>query len=59
MERVTDMHDFYESPLEHRYAGEEMQRNFSDQKKFSTWRRLWLALAEASRRLAFRSRIFS
>ncbi len=51
MERVTDMHDFYESPLEHRYAGEEMQRNFSDQKKFSTWRRLWLALAEAEQTL--------
>ncbi|HPD89051.1 MAG TPA: adenylosuccinate lyase [Oscillospiraceae bacterium] len=48
---MTDMHDFYESPLEHRYAGEEMQRNFSDQKKFSTWRRLWLALAEAEQTL--------
>ncbi len=51
MERVMDMHDSYESPLENRYAGEEMKRNFSDQKKFSTWRRLWLALAEAEQAL--------
>lgn len=51
MERVMDMHDSYESPLENRYAGEEMKRNFSDQKKFSTWRRLWLALAESEQAL--------
>ena len=38
----------YKSPLSTRYASKEMQRLFSDQFKFSTWRRLWtiLALAE-------------
>ena len=30
-----------------RYSSKEMQFNFSEQKKFSTWRRLWLFLAEA------------
>ena len=41
------MHDSYQNPLCTRYAGKEMQRIFSDQQKFSTWRRLWLALAES------------
>ena len=45
------MHEFYESPLCGRYAGEEMKRLFSDDVKFSTWRRLWLALAESEREL--------
>lgn len=45
------MHEFYESPLCGRYAGEEMKRLFSDQRKFSTWRRLWLILAECEREL--------
>lgn len=38
----------YKSPLSTRYASKEMQFLFSDQFKFSTWRRLWtfLALAE-------------
>ena len=38
---------FYESPLCARYAGEDMKRIFSDERKFSTWRRLWLLLAES------------
>ena len=40
-------HDTYLSPLSTRYAGAEMRFNFSDAKKFTTWRRLWIALAEA------------
>ena len=45
------MHDSYQNPLCSRYAGKEMQRIFSDQQKFSTWRRLWLALAESEQAL--------
>ncbi|MEL7625177.1 MAG: adenylosuccinate lyase [Clostridiales bacterium] len=41
----------YESPLCARYASKEMQGIFSPQKKFSTWRRLWIALAEAQQEL--------
>ncbi len=45
------MHDRYQNPLCARYAGTEMQQIFSDDRKFSTWRRLWLALAEGEREL--------
>ena len=45
------MHDTYENPLCGRYADEQMQRLFSDQVKFSTWRRLWLILAESEQAL--------
>lgn len=45
------MHEFYENPLGGRYADEEMRRLFSDERKFSTWRRLWLALAESEQAL--------
>ena len=45
------MHEFYENPLCGRYADEEMRRLFSDDHKFSTWRRLWLALAESEQAL--------
>jgi len=41
----------YVSPLEGRYASAEMRELFSAQRKHSTWRRLWLALAEAEREL--------
>ena len=44
-------HEFYESPLCARYADEEMKRIFSDERKFSTWRRLWLLLAESEQAL--------
>ncbi len=41
----------YENPLCKRYASDEMQNIFSDDNKFSTWRKLWVALAEAEREL--------
>ncbi len=44
-------HDTYESPLSSRYASAEMLYNFSPDKKFSTWRRLWIALARAEMQL--------
>ncbi len=45
------MSDRYENPLGKRYASREMQYIFSDDNKFSTWRRLWVALAESEREL--------
>ena len=45
------MRDKYENPLVDRYASKEMNQNWSPQKKFSTWRRLWLALATAEKEL--------
>ena len=39
--------DVYSEPLVSRYTSREMQQLFSDQTKFSTWRRCWIALAEA------------
>ena len=45
------MRDRYESPLSSRYASDEMQYLFSPDKKFTTWRRLWLALARAEHEL--------
>jgi adenylosuccinate lyase len=41
----------YQNPLIERYASDEMSRIFSAANKFSTWRRLWLALAEAQQEL--------
>lgn len=41
----------YISPLSERYASEEMQYIFSREKKFRTWRKLWIALAETEREL--------
>ncbi|HAS92508.1 MAG TPA: adenylosuccinate lyase, partial [Clostridiales bacterium] len=41
----------YENPLCKRYASSEMQFIFSDDNKFSTWRRLWIALAESQKEL--------
>ncbi|MCR5793633.1 MAG: adenylosuccinate lyase [Lachnospiraceae bacterium] len=43
--------DRYTSPLSERYASKEMQYIFSPDKKFRTWRKLWIALAEAEREL--------
>ena len=39
----------YRSPLVSRYASAEMSYNFSDVKKFSTWRRLWFWLAKCQK----------
>lgn len=41
----------YSNPLCGRYAGSEMQHIFSNDKKFTTWRRLWIALAESEMEL--------
>ena len=43
--------DRYENPLCKRYASAEMQQIFSDDFKFSTWRKLWIALAESQKEL--------
>ncbi|MCQ2555100.1 MAG: adenylosuccinate lyase [Clostridia bacterium] len=45
------MHEIYENPLCKRYASKEMQEIFSDNRKFSTWRKLWIALAESEKEL--------
>lgn len=41
----------YENPLLSRYASREMAENFSDDKKFRLWRRLWIALAESEKEM--------
>jgi len=43
--------DRYSSPLSERYASKEMQYIFSQDMKFKTWRKLWIALAEAEHEL--------
>jgi len=47
---MTD-HSKYASPLTNRYASKEMAYNFSDDKKFSIWRQLWINLAIAEKQL--------
>lgn len=46
-----NVHTTYQSPLASRNASPQMQAIWSAQRKFSTWRRLWLALAEAEKEL--------
>lgn len=48
---VCKMKEIYESPLSSRYADREMKYLFSPDMKFRTWRRLWIALAEAEHEL--------
>jgi adenylosuccinate lyase len=48
---TTDPHANYDNPLIARYAGAEMSERWGPQRKFRTWRRLWLALAEAQHEL--------
>ena len=43
--------DRYQTPLAERYASKEMQYIFSPDKKFRTWRKLWIALAETEKEL--------
>ena len=45
------MRDAYKSPLQGRYASKEMLYLFSEEKKFKTWRKLWVILAEAEHEL--------
>ncbi len=47
----TLMHDIYLSPLSTRYSSAAMKHVFSDDTKFQTWRRLWIALAESEQAL--------
>jgi adenylosuccinate lyase len=46
-----DPHSLYDNPLIARYASRTMSELWSPRRKFSTWRRLWVALAEAQRAL--------
>ena len=48
---MSDPNNIYENPLVARYASKAMAALWSGQKKFSTWRQLWVALAEAERDL--------
>lgn len=43
--------EYYQSPLSQRYASKKMQALFSNDKKFRTWRRLWIALAQTEKEL--------
>ena len=45
----------YENPLITRYASPEMSGIWSPSRKFTTWRKLWVALAEAQQSLGLRS----
>ena len=45
------MRNLYNSPLNSRYASKEMSYIFSDDMKFTTWRKLWVALAECEKEL--------
>lgn len=48
---MSELKKSYQSPLVSRYASKEMSNNFSDSKKFSTWRKLWTILAKAEQQL--------
>ena len=48
---MSNTRDSYQNPLVTRYASPEMSAVFGDQKRFSTWRELWIALATAEQEL--------
>merc|ERR1712227_339483 len=48
---LTEMNDKFQSPLSSRYVSPEMNENFGNNKKFSTWRQLWTWLATAEKEL--------
>jgi len=50
-EVINILRNTYESPFNLRYASSEMQQLFSPDMKFKTWRKLWIALAEAEKEL--------
>lgn len=47
-------HKIYDSPLSKRYSGDQMKYLFSEDKKFKTWRKLWIALAESEKELGLK-----
>src|SRR5436309_3247115 len=49
-----DTHSLYENPLITRYSSRPMAELWSARRKFATWRRLWVALAEAQRELGLK-----
>lgn len=51
METLTMSREVYQEPLVSRYTSKAMQQLFSDKKKFTTWRKCWIALAEAQHEL--------
>jgi adenylosuccinate lyase len=50
-EQPSDPRDHWDNPLASRYASAEMTRLWSDNRRYTLWRRAWLALAEAEAEL--------
>ena len=48
---VENMKEKYESPLSSRYASDDMLRLFSEDTRYKTWRKLWVALAKTEMEL--------
>ena len=46
-----DKYNKYISPFSERYSSKEMQYIFSEEFKFKTWRKMWIALAEAEKEM--------